>query len=124
MSHEFDNVVDHLRSHAGDALQVVVIYRGDEHRDLYHRDDVAELHGSDLETTVLREVRSDHRETNQSTDSDEESLRATVRVSDSRVIVHLPRDADSGTVVVLDPAAARNLTDFVTDLRTDLYDSE
>jgi hypothetical protein len=40
------------------------------------------------------------------------------------VVVHLPRDADSGTVVVLDPAAARNLIDFVIDLRTDLYDSE
>jgi len=125
MSHEFGNVVDHLRSHAGDALQAVFIYRGDDHRDLYRRDDVAELHGSDLEAVVLREVQSDHREGDDySADRDEESLRATVRVSASRVTVHLPRDADSGTVVVLDPSAARNLTDFVADLRADLYDGE
>lgn len=40
------------------------------------------------------------------------------------MIVHLPRDADSGTVVALDPATARNLTDFVADTRADLYDGE
>lgn len=125
MSHEFDNVVDHLRSHAGDALQVVVIYRGDDHRDLYRRDDVADLHESGVEATILREVRSDHGEGDTDpADGDGEPLRATVRVFPSRVIVHLPRDADSGTVVVLDPTAARNLTDFVADLRADLYDSE
>jgi len=124
MSHEFNNVVEHLRSHAGDALRAVFIHRGDEHRDLYRREDVAELHASDLEAMVLREVQSDLREDGQSPDSDAESLRATVRVYDSRVIVYLPRDADSGTVVMLDPTAARNLTDFVADLRADLYDDE
>jgi hypothetical protein len=122
MSHEFGNVVDHLRSHAGDALRAVFIYRGDDHRDLYRREDVAELHGSDLEAVVLREVQSDHREEDQPADTDGEPIRATVRVFDSKVIVNLPRDADSGTVVVLDPTAARNLTDFVGDLRADLYD--
>jgi len=122
MGHEFGNVVDHLRSHAGDALQAVMIYDGDEHRDLYRRDDVAERHGSELEGELLRDVRSDQR-SEEGTDS-EEPLRATVRVFTSRVIVHLPRDSDSGTVVVLDPAAARNLTDFVADVRADLYDDE
>lgn len=124
MSHTFGNVVDHLRSHAGDALRAVFIYHGDDHRDLYRREDVAELHGSALEAVVLREVRSDHRAEDQPPDSNWESVRATVRVFDSYVIVHLPRDADSGTVVVLDATAARNLTDFVSDLRADLYDGE
>lgn len=125
MGHEFGNVVDHLRSHAGDTLQAVLIHDGDEHRDLYRRDDVAALHGSDLEREVLREVRSDqNRADGAGGDDPGEPLRATVRVFDSRVIVHLPRDADSGTVVVLDPAAARNLTDFVADVRADLYDGD
>jgi len=125
MSHEFDNVVDHLRSHAGDALQAVFVYRGDDHRDLYRREDVAALHGSTLEATVIREARSElRRDDDPPADGTGESPRATVRVFDARVIVHLPRDADSGAVVVLDPAAARNLTDFVTDVRADLYDAE
>jgi len=122
MGHEFGNVVDHLRSHAGDSLQAVLIYEGGEHRDLYRRADVAERHGSELEREVLREVRSEQRhQESPEPDPADEPLRATVRVFDSRVVVHLPRDPDSGTVVVLDPAAARNLTDFVADVRADLY---
>jgi len=122
MGHEFGDVVDHLRAHAGDALQAVLIYDGDEHRDLYRREDAAERHGSELEREVLREVQSDQHRAGEI--APEEPLRATVRVFPSRVIVHLPRDPDSGTVVVLDPAAARNLTDFVADVRADLYDDE
>ena len=123
MGHEFNDVVEHLRSHAGDALQAVVIYDGDDHRDLYRREDVAERHGSDLERELLRELQSDQRrEGRDAAETASEQLRATVRVFPSRVIVHLPRDPDSGTVVVLDPAAARNLTDFVADVRADLYD--
>lgn len=125
MSHEFENVVEHLRSHAGDALQAVFVYRGDDHRDRYRREDVRALHGSSMEATVIRAARSELRGDDDSpADDTGDSLRATVRVFDTRVIVHLPRDADSGAVVVLDPAAARNLTDFVTDARTDLYGAE
>jgi len=126
MGHEFNNVVEHLRSHAGETLQAVVIYDGDDHRDLYRRDDVVERHESDLERELLRELRSDQRregrEGRNTAETASEQPRATVRVFPSRVIVHLPRDPDSGTIVVLDPAAARNLTDFVADVRADLYD--
>ena len=125
MTHEFGSVVEHLRTHAGDTLQAVMIYDGDEHRDLYRREDVTERHGSELEREVLREVRSDGpREAGAEFEGGTEPLRATVRVFSSRVIVHLPRDPESGTIVVLDPSAARNLTDFVADVRADLYDSE
>ena len=125
MTHEFGSVVEHLRTHAGDALQAVMIYDGDEHRDLYRREDVTERHGSELEREVLREVRSDGpREAGAEFEGGTEPLRATVRVFSSRVIVHLPRDPESGTTVVLDPSAARNLTDFVADVRADLYDDE
>lgn len=58
MTHDAGNVVGHLRSHAGATLQAVFVYRGGDHRDLYRRDDLAELHGPDPEATVLREVRS------------------------------------------------------------------
>jgi hypothetical protein len=119
----FGNVVDHLRSHAGDSLRAVVVYRGDEHRDLYRREDVAELHGSSLETEVLEGVRSDNRSRKRdAADRYEGQLRATVRVFDERVLVHLPRDETSGTVVDLDPSAASNLVDFVADIRDDVYD--
>jgi hypothetical protein len=125
MTHEFGNVVDHLRAHAGDALQAVLIYDGDGHRDLYRRDDPVEYHGSELERELLREVQSDlRREADVEVEESDEPLQATVRVFSSRVIVHLPRGPDSGTVVVLDPAAARNLSDFVADVRADLYDGE
>lgn len=125
MTHEFGSVVEHLRTHAGDTLQAVMIYDGDEHRDLYRREDVTERHGSELERGVFREVRSDGpREAGAEAEGGTEPLRATVRVFSSRVIVHLPRDPESGTIVVLDPSAARNLTDFVADVRADLYDSE
>jgi hypothetical protein len=123
MSKDFSGLADHLRDHAGDALQAVVVYRGDDHRDLYRREDVAELHGSTLEAEVLADIRSDRRrrETDLA-DQYEGSLRATVRVFGERVILNLPRDDDSGTVVVLDVSAASDLAAFVADLRGDIYD--
>jgi hypothetical protein len=122
MSHGFDDVVDHLRSHAGDALQAVVVYDGDDHRDLYRRGDVSRLHGSNLETELLEDVRTDRRRRESDAASVHEGdLRATVRVFDERVVVHLPRDDDAGTVVVMDPVVARNLAEFVADVRADLY---
>ena len=103
----------------------VMIYDGDEHRDLYRREDVAERHGSELERGILRKVRSDGpRQAGAEAAGGTEPLQATVRVFSSRVIVHLPQDPESGTIVVLDPNAARNLTDFVADVRADLYDTE
>lgn len=122
MDHGTGDVVEHLRAHAGETLQAVVIYDGDDHRDLYRRADVSELHGSELEAEVLEEIRAD-RQRRESTLADryEGDHRATVRVFDARVLLHLPRDDESGTVVVLDPAAARNLVTFVEDIRGDIY---
>mgnify|MGYP006274468151 CR=1 len=123
MSEDFPGLVTHLRDHAGDALRGVIVYRGDDHRDLYRREDLDELHGSRLEAEVLADIRSDRqqRET-EAADQYEGSLRATVRVFDERVLLNLPRDDDSGTVVVLDVSAASDLADFVADIRGDIYD--
>jgi hypothetical protein len=123
MAHNFGNVVDHLKTHAGDALRAVIVYDGEDHRDLYRRKDDAELHGSDLETEILAEIRTDGRQrTSDHADEHEGQLRAIVRLFDERVIVHLPRNDRTGTVVVLDPVVARNLTEFVADVRRALYD--
>jgi hypothetical protein len=123
MNEEFSGLVDHVRDHAGDALQGIVVYRGDDHRDLYRREDVADLHDSALESAVLADIRSDRRRhESEATDHYEGSLRATVRVFDRRVIVDLPRSDESGAVVVLDVTAASNLAEFVADIRGDIYD--
>jgi hypothetical protein len=123
MAHNFGRVVDHLKTHAGDALQAVIVYDGEDHRDLYRRKDDVELHGSDLETEVLAEIRTDGRQrTSDHADEHEGRLRAVVRLFDERVIVHLPRTDRAGTVVVLDPVVARDLAEFVADVRRDLYD--
>ncbi|WP_075938379.1 DUF7522 family protein [Halosegnis longus] len=118
-----DALVAHLRSHAGDALQAVIIYDGDDHRDLYRRDDVAELHGSDLEAELLADIRTDQgRRESPAATAREGELTATVRLFKKRVIVHLPRDDASGTVVLLDTVAAGRLATFVEDIRGDIYD--
>jgi len=39
------------------------------------------------------------------------------------VLMHLPRDGDSGTVVAFDPGVARRLGEFVADIRADLYEA-
>jgi hypothetical protein len=122
MADDADEVVAHLRSHAGDALQAVVVYDADGHRDLYRREDVAELHGSGLEAAVVEDVRADRRARGGRLAEHHEGVhRATTHVFDERVVVHLPRDDRSGTVVVLDASAASDLAAFVGDLRGDLY---
>lgn len=123
MAHDTSEIVDRLHSHAGETLRAVIVYDGDSHRDLYRREDVSDLHDSKLETEVLEEIRAD-RQRRESTLADryEGDHRATVRVFEARVLLHLPRDDKSGTVVVLDLAAARNLVTFVDDIRGDIYD--
>lgn len=115
-------IVQHIREHAGDALQAVLIYDADQHRDLYRRQDVEPLHDSPLEDVVLEWTRSEPRTPRQDLAAEAQGeLRATVRVFDDRVVLHLPRDDTSGTVVVLDVSAAQQLVTFVSDIRADLY---
>lgn len=116
-------VVQHLREHAGDALQAVIIYDGDRHRDLYRREDLADLHDSELEDHVLDTFRVEPANDQPAQAFGVQGdLRAIVRLFDSRAILHLPRDDDSGTIVALDVNAAADLASFVADLRADLYD--
>jgi hypothetical protein len=122
MPFDSDDVVTHLREHAGDSLRAVVVYNAGQHRDLYRRADVADLHGSDLEATIVDEFRAEPRsERGANALGHQGELRATVRLYDGRAVLHLPRDEESGTLVVLDTAAAADLAGFVADLRADLY---
>lgn len=115
-------VVQHIKEHAGDTLQAVLIYGADDHRDLYRRADVAPLHESPLEDIVLEWVRSEPRRAAEESAAEQQGeLRATVRLFEHRVVLHLPRDAESGTILVLDVPAAQQLATFVSDLRADLY---
>lgn len=115
-------VVQHIREHAGDTLQAVIIYDEDAHRDLYRRKDVESLHGSPLEETVLEWFRSEARgSTSAKPAVPDGQLRASVRLLEHRVVLHLPRDPESGTIIVLDVPAAQQLASFVADLRADLY---
>lgn len=124
MAHSFGNIVEHIHGHAGDTLQAVIIYEEDHHRDLYRRDDIADLHDSALEREVLDVIRDDDRRRfTETSTSIEGAHRATVDVFENRVLLHLPRDESSGTLVVLDTTAARNLYEFVEDLRASIYGS-
>jgi len=122
MPEEFGDVVEHVKSHAGETLQAIVIYDETRHRDVYRREDVDNLHDSALEAEVLADVRADRRR-RESPDAGEYEgqHRASAHVFDERVILHLPRDADSGTILILDTAAARDLAEFVADIRGDIY---
>lgn len=123
MPEEFEDVVDHVQAHAGEALQAIIVYDETRHSDVYRRDDIDVLHDSDLETEVLNDVRKDRR----LRESPEASVyegahRASAHVFDERVILHLPRDEETGTILILDTTAARNLAEFVADIRSDIYD--
>lgn len=115
-------VVQHIREHTGDALQVVLLYDADDHRDLYRREDVAALHDSPLEHAVIDTFRTEPG-TEQAAEGFgvQGDLQASVRLFEKRAVLHLPRDETSGTIVVLDSTAAANLAEFVADLRADLY---
>lgn len=115
------SVVDHLKAHVGGALQAVVIYDQDRHRDLYRREDVAGRHDTDLERRVLDRFRDEVERRSTEESLFEGALRATIRVFPERVVVHLPRDDQSGTVVVLDASVAQNAVEFVEDIRGDIY---
>jgi len=116
-----EDIVAHLRSHAGEALQVVVVYNDETHRDLYRRDDLQEMHGSDLESERGAEARRRPRREAPEAESYEGPLAATVHVFAGRIVLNLPRDDDSGTIVLLNPSVAQNLTEFVADIRDDIY---
>lgn len=115
-------VVEHLRSHAGEALQAVIVYDENRHRDLFRREDGHSLHDSSLERAVLEDIRADSpiRESADGGGREGRHL-ATVRLFEGRVLLHLPRDDTSGTLVMLDRAAASNLDEFVRDIRNDIY---
>ncbi|CCQ32244.1 conserved hypothetical protein [Halorhabdus tiamatea SARL4B] len=112
-----------MKAHAGEALQAIVVYDETRHRDVYRREGSDGLHASDLETEVLEDVRADRRRRESPAASEHEGeYRASAHVFDERVILHLPRGENTGTILILDTTAARNLAEFVADIRSDIYD--
>ena len=57
----YEDVVEHVRAHAGDTLQAIVVYDGTRHRDVYRRENVDDLHDSGLEADLLADIRADRR---------------------------------------------------------------
>jgi len=122
MAEDSRSPVDELKARAGTALQAVVVYSGDRHRDLYRRSDVADLHASGLEAEVIEDLRAGRPDrTDPDAATQEGTHRASVEVFEHRVIVHLPRGEEEGTVIFLDPAAASDLVGFVEAVRADVY---
>lgn len=115
-------IVPHIRDHAGETLQAGLIYDAENHRDLYRRDDIVALHDAALEAAVLDWFRSEPRPDSEAPAVEQQDdVRATVRLFERRVVLHLSWDAESGTIIVPDIPAAPQHSAFVADLRADLY---
>lgn len=121
MDRDADAVVSYLRRHAGQTLQAVVVHDASRHRVLFAREDVGEPSDRDVETVLDRFRRRDGTQDGATAAVHGGALRATVQLFEGRVVLHLPRDETSGTLVFLDTAAARNLRTFVEDIRADVY---
>ena len=112
-----DPVVRFLREVAGDHLRAVIQYDETDHRVLYLREDlradyaegdrneiVAALRRADPESDVIGQLRRVG------------ELHCTVRLYDGAVTIHVKQRANFGTFVTLDPAAAGQLTGFLSQL--------
>jgi len=116
-SRDTDPVVRFLLETAGDNLRAVAQYDATDSRRLYLRDDLAAVYDDQDLDDIVAGLRDEDPESDAIRDIEEAgALHCTVRLYDRSVTVHVKQRADFGTLVSLDPAAAGQLTSFVSEL--------
>lgn len=114
--------LEYLQQRAGDSLRAVEWYREDEAELIYLRDDL------DVGEVQPRADEIHQRLIGGESLAEPQQLRelgprlATINLHEEAVLINLPVGEQYGVVVGLEPEAARNLHDFVTDARTQLRD--
>jgi len=110
-------VVQFLREVAGDHLRSVLQYDEADYRVLYLRDDLqAGYEDGDRNEVVAALRRADPASDVIGRLGPAGELHSTVRLYDETVTIHVKQRGDFGTFVTLDPAAAGQLTGFLSRL--------
>ncbi|MFC6731123.1 MULTISPECIES: hypothetical protein [unclassified Haladaptatus] len=107
-------LVEFLGGRAGDALCWVAYYDATVYELLYTRTDLEGSVDDGDVTGIISHLRFEAPLSEESI-FPYESLRATVRLFDDAVVIHMPQGCACGVVVSLDQSAARNLKSFITD---------
>lgn len=112
------DIADGLLATAGDALRVVGFHEGSDWRIEYIRDDVREGYGDasidDIADDLVLDVLASPRQESLYELGD---LHATVRLFENGVVVHVPTDDRSGSLVSLDAGGDYTGRDIVGVVR-------
>ena len=105
-------LVSYLKETAGDYLRGIVWYDGDEYEIRYIRDDLRTRRlQSDVDKMIDR-LRGESRSRERRSFPFGE-VNGTVRSFEEAMVMHFPSTQGRGTVVTLDPDAARQLNTFI-----------
>ena len=115
------DLVTFLQERAGDYLRGVLKYDQESTDIQYLREDIRNQRIQSQFDRVVRRVRPE------ATAAEERAfpfgdLHVTVRRFDDAMLLHFPRGQDRGTLVALEPDAARDLNTFTTECVNRLQD--
>lgn len=113
------DLVTALQLRAGESLRCIGHYTPEDWSIEYVREDVQAQHSTDEIEEVVEDLRWQAFKKEQAESQyDIGELECSIRVFDQGLVMNFPeRDRAAGTVVTLDPEAARQLVGFVEDVQ-------
>ncbi|PSQ58088.1 hypothetical protein BRD18_06525 [Halobacteriales archaeon SW_7_71_33] len=109
-----EELCEFLQHRAGDLLRAVGYYDGEEYELLYLRDDLQSQYTPAEIGAIAEELRREHEGLTASETSYRlGELNCSIVTYDEGVVMQFPHDESTGTLVTLDPEAARQLVGFV-----------
>ena len=112
-------LAEYLEQRAGESLRAVGHYSADDYEIVQLRDDVREQYSDDEIGEIVEELRwESFAKPTQERQYRLGGLTCSIQTFEDGVVMHFPYDDQHGTLVSLDPGAARQLMQFIDDCLT------
>ena len=109
-----NELVDFLQEQAGEYLRGAIHYSHDDYEVLFMRADVADRYSSADLQTQFEYFRGENRDQTAAEAFDLGTNHCTVDFYDDAILFHFTQGEDVGTVITMDPAAGRDIVQFIT----------
>jgi hypothetical protein len=116
IAQELASYLDHR---AGEALRAVGHYSEDEYEVVHLRDDLRQQYTDEEIQAIVEDLRwESFTKSSQEGQFHLGGLKCSIQAFEEGVVMHFPYDDQHGTLVSLDPGAARDLMQFIDDCLT------
>lgn len=115
------NLIRYLERRAGSHLRAAAFYTESDYSILYIKDDVDRKYSEREFERIADRMRSDIRPHRAEQTFELGEFNCSLWAFEKGVVIHFPQGSSKGTIITLEPEAARQFKDFIGDCAERIY---